>query len=121
MKTHSIKVSKQEGIASAARAVASQKFALTLTDYRINIFMYEQGRYSKFDYYCLGTVFSGTLKALHSYDSSEYREIREGLKVTRQAEARGWTWSKEHTVTLDNALAAVQSETCNLFRTEPRY
>lgn len=110
MKTPITKVSKNVGLNPVARAVARQKLASTITSYRISIFMNEQGQCAASDYLSLSVIFKATLGAMNSFDSLEYNKLRAGVSVTLQAEAREWTWHKEDTVTLDNALAVVQSE-----------
>lgn len=110
MKKPFIKVSKNVGVNPVARAVARQNLIRTITAYRINIFMNEEGQFVPSDYLSLRAICSATLGAMNTFDSLECSKLRAAVSVTLQAEARGWTWSKADTVTLDNALAIVQSE-----------
>jgi hypothetical protein len=109
MKKPFIKVSRNVGMNPIARAVAKQQLAKTITTYRINIFMNEEGQQAGSDYTTLRSICAATLGAMQEVDSLDYKKLRSAVSVTVQAEARGWTWSKADTVTLDNALAIVQS------------
>lgn len=110
MKKPFTKVSKNVGMNPIARAVAKQKLAAAVTDYRISIYLNEHGQEAASDYLTMSAMFDATVGAMPASSELEYRKLKAAISVVNQAGARGWTWDSADTVTLDNALKIVQDE-----------
>jgi hypothetical protein len=105
------KVTKNAGMNPVARAVARQRLISTITEYRISIYLMEDGESCLPDAATLYSVVAVMLYAMvNRRDTVAYRKLQSAQVVLDALFERDCVWHKADTVTLDNALQIIQDE-----------
>ena len=113
MKSPIVKVSRNAGMNLVARAIAKERLLNSIRDYRINIFMLQEGESCASD---TGTMLVMVrsmmycMKVQQRTATVEYRKLKAAKQVLNELSERGHVWRKLDTVTLDNALQIILDE-----------
>ena len=111
MKSPIYKVKKNTGLNPVARAIAKQRMLSSVMDYRISVFMLDEGDPCYSDAATLEVMVTTMLLAMvDRRDSVEFRKLQAAQSVLNALFARNCVWHKADAVTLDNALQIIVTE-----------
>jgi hypothetical protein len=111
MKPAIFKVKKNTGLNPVARAIAKQRLMGSVMDYRISVFMLDEGDPCYSDAATLDVMVTTMLLAMEDRkDSVECRKLLAAHSVLKALFARDCIWHKADAVTLDNALQIIVTE-----------
>ena len=113
MKSPIVKVSRNTGMNLVARAIAKQRLLSSIVNYRISIYLLEEGESCASDTATMLAMVSSMLycmKVQQRTAAVEFRKLKAAKQVLDELCDRGHVWRKLDTVTLDNALQIILDE-----------